>query len=171
MGLTLNRTLATEEQTQSNRCFVVVSHVARLKTNIFVDKQTEVNNKTIFDVNKSKNEQSLDRTAVRSDTIQRRVCVSRRSANRVLAPAGGALCPNSSALQEVRNCNEHACTVYHWQTGPWGPCTEDPSSPSFNASAAVRSSSSSSQGPCSLGMQTRKVICVRVNVGQVPPKK
>uniref|UniRef100_A0A3B3BBP5 Thrombospondin type-1 domain-containing protein 7A n=1 Tax=Oryzias melastigma TaxID=30732 RepID=A0A3B3BBP5_ORYME len=84
------------------------------------------------------------------------------------AGEGGALCPNSSALQEVRNCNEHACTVYHWQTGPWGPCTEDPSSPSFNASAAVRSSS---QGPCSLGMQTRKVICVRVNVGQVPPKK
>lgn len=83
---------------------------------------------------------------------------------------GGALCPNSSALQEVRNCNEHACTVYHWQTGPWGACTEDPTTSSVNTSASVRSGSTT-QGPCSMGVQTRKVICVRVNVGQVPPKK
>ncbi|TKS82572.1 Thrombospondin type-1 domain-containing protein 7A [Collichthys lucidus] len=78
------------------------------------------------------------------------------------AGEGGALCPNSSSLQEVRNCNEHACTVYHWQTGPWGPCTEDPSASSLNASMGARER----QGSCSLGMQTRKVICVRVNVGQ-----
>ncbi|XP_072316265.1 thrombospondin, type I, domain containing 7Ab [Eucyclogobius newberryi] len=84
------------------------------------------------------------------------------------AGEGGALCPNSSALQEVRNCNEHACTVYHWQTGAWGACTEDPTtSSSFSSSA----NTSSTQGPCAMGVQTRKVICVRVNVGQVPPKK
>ena len=88
----------------------------------------------------------------------------------VLVFSGGPLCPNSSSLQEVRNCNEHACTVYHWQTGPWGPCTEDPSASSLNTSISVRGGSDG-QGPCSLGMQTRKVICVRVNVGQVPPKK
>ncbi|KAI9533132.1 hypothetical protein NQZ68_025526 [Dissostichus eleginoides] len=82
---------------------------------------------------------------------------------------GGGACPNSSSLQEVRNCNEHACTVYHWQTGPWGPCTEDPSASTLNTSTAVRASGDG--GPCSTGMQTRKVICVRVNVGQVPPKK
>ncbi|CAL9706389.1 unnamed protein product [Knipowitschia caucasica] len=75
---------------------------------------------------------------------------------------GGALCPNSSALQEVRNCNEHACTVYHWQTGAWGACTEDTSS---------SSNSTIARGSCASGVQTRKVICVRVNVGQVPPKK
>uniref|UniRef100_I3JH86 Thrombospondin type 1 domain containing 7A n=1 Tax=Oreochromis niloticus TaxID=8128 RepID=I3JH86_ORENI len=86
------------------------------------------------------------------------------------AGEGGAVCPNSSALQEVRNCNEHPCTVYHWQTGPWGPCTEDPSTSSFNASVGVRPNSDG-EVPCSMGMQTRKVICVRVNVGQVPPKK
>uniref|UniRef100_A0A671TXP3 Thrombospondin type-1 domain-containing protein 7A n=1 Tax=Sparus aurata TaxID=8175 RepID=A0A671TXP3_SPAAU len=86
------------------------------------------------------------------------------------AGEGGTLCPNSSSLQEVRNCNEHACTVYHWQTGPWGPCTEDPSASSINTSISVRGGGDG-QGPCSLGMQTRKVICVRVNVGQVPPKK
>ncbi|XP_010795934.1 thrombospondin type-1 domain-containing protein 7A [Notothenia coriiceps] len=85
------------------------------------------------------------------------------------AGEGGGACPNSSSLQEVRNCNEHACTVYHWQTGPWGPCTEDPSASTLNTSTAVGASGGG--GPCSTGMQTRKVICVRVNVGQVPPKK
>ncbi|MEQ2206885.1 Thrombospondin type-1 domain-containing protein 7A [Xenoophorus captivus] len=86
------------------------------------------------------------------------------------AGEGGSLCPNSSALQEVRNCNEHACIVYHWQTGPWGPCTEDPSTASLNTSAGIRPTGDS-QGLCSMGVQTRKVMCVRVNVGQVPPKK
>ncbi|CAL8261299.1 unnamed protein product [Boreogadus saida] len=81
------------------------------------------------------------------------------------AGEGGALCPNSSSLQEVRNCNEHACTVYHWQTGPWGTCTEDPNAGATNGTGGEDLTS------CSTGVQTRKVICVRVNVGQVPPKK
>lgn len=81
----------------------------------------------------------------------------------VSAFSGGSQCPNSSALQEVRNCNEHACTVYHWEAGPWGLCAEDPSPSSGNTSSA--------QGPCLRGLQSRKVICVRVGVGQVPPKK
>nr|XP_035954152.1 thrombospondin type-1 domain-containing protein 7A isoform X2 [Halichoerus grypus] len=79
---------------------------------------------------------------------------------------GGAQCPNSSALQEVRSCNEHPCTVYHWQTGPWGQCIEDTSVSSFNTTTTWNGEAS-----CSVGMQTRKVICVRVNVGQVGPKK
>uniref|UniRef100_A0A8C7Q3G5 Thrombospondin type-1 domain-containing protein 7A n=1 Tax=Oncorhynchus mykiss TaxID=8022 RepID=A0A8C7Q3G5_ONCMY len=86
------------------------------------------------------------------------------------AGEGGVQCPNSIALQEVRSCNDHPCTVYHWQTGPWGQCIEDTSVPPANSTAAgvgVRGGDSS----CSVGMQTRKVICVRVNVGQVPPKK
>ncbi|XP_030226245.1 thrombospondin, type I, domain containing 7Ab [Gadus morhua] len=81
------------------------------------------------------------------------------------AGEGGAPCPNCSALQEVRNCNEHACTVYHWQTGPWGTCTEDPNAGTTNSTVGEDLTS------CSTGVQTRKVICVRVNVGQVPPKK
>ncbi|XP_069852689.1 thrombospondin type-1 domain-containing protein 7A isoform X3 [Dipodomys merriami] len=79
---------------------------------------------------------------------------------------GGVRCPNSSALQEVRSCNEHPCTVYHWQTGPWGQCIEDTSVSSFNTTTTWNGEAS-----CSVGMQTRKVICVRVNVGQVGPKK
>ncbi|XP_039676768.1 thrombospondin type-1 domain-containing protein 7A [Perca fluviatilis] len=83
------------------------------------------------------------------------------------AGEGGIQCPNISALQEVRNCNDHPCTVYHWQTGPWGQCIEDSSIPSTNTSVGRTRGDDAS---CSVGMQTRKVICVRVNVGQVPPK-
>ncbi|XP_067860093.1 thrombospondin type-1 domain-containing protein 7A-like isoform X1 [Heptranchias perlo] len=82
------------------------------------------------------------------------------------AGEGAAQCPNSSALQEVRSCNEHPCTVYHWQTGPWGPCIEDLSVATLNSSTSW-----SGEATCAVGMQTRKVICVRVNVGQVGPKK
>uniref|UniRef100_A0A8C5N0Q9 Thrombospondin type-1 domain-containing protein 7A n=1 Tax=Leptobrachium leishanense TaxID=445787 RepID=A0A8C5N0Q9_9ANUR len=88
-------------------------------------------------------------------------------ARSILAYAGdGAVqCPESNALQEIRSCNEHPCTVYHWQTGPWGQCTEDLTVSGFNIS------SWNSETTCALGVQTRKVICVRVNVGQVGPKK
>ncbi|XP_017564196.1 thrombospondin type-1 domain-containing protein 7A isoform X2 [Pygocentrus nattereri] len=89
------------------------------------------------------------------------------------AGEGGTICPNTSALQEMRNCNEHACIVYHWQTGPWGPCTEDTSVTTLNSTTT--GSKITPSGPdkpsCAMGMQTRKVICVKVNVGQVPPKK
>uniref|UniRef100_A0A665WCK4 Thrombospondin type-1 domain-containing protein 7A n=1 Tax=Echeneis naucrates TaxID=173247 RepID=A0A665WCK4_ECHNA len=84
------------------------------------------------------------------------------------AGEGGILCPNMSALQQVRNCNEHPCTVYHWQTSPWGQCIEDSSIPATNTSLSRIHGEDAS---CSVGMQTRKVICIRVNVGQVPPKK
>ncbi|XP_043922684.1 thrombospondin type-1 domain-containing protein 7A isoform X2 [Protopterus annectens] len=82
------------------------------------------------------------------------------------AGEGGIQCPNTSSLQEVRSCNEHPCTVYHWQSGTWGPCIEDTSVSTLNSS-----SSWSGEAACAMGMQTRKVICVRVNVGQVGPKK
>uniref|UniRef100_A0A4W4HJ75 Thrombospondin type-1 domain-containing protein 7A n=1 Tax=Electrophorus electricus TaxID=8005 RepID=A0A4W4HJ75_ELEEL len=88
------------------------------------------------------------------------------------AGEGGVQCPNSSALQEARSCNEHPCTVYHWQTGPWGPCIEDTSVPTSNGSLSPGGAGAGGiEASCAVGMQTRKVICVRVNVGQVPPKK
>ncbi|XP_061442295.1 thrombospondin type-1 domain-containing protein 7A isoform X3 [Rhineura floridana] len=82
------------------------------------------------------------------------------------AGEGGIQCPNNSMLQETRNCNEHPCTVYHWQTGPWGQCIEDVSVSAFNSSTSWNG-----EATCAVGMQTRKVMCVRVNVGQVGPKK
>ncbi|XP_063042222.1 thrombospondin type-1 domain-containing protein 7A [Engraulis encrasicolus] len=89
------------------------------------------------------------------------------------AGEGGVQCPNSSALQETRSCNEHPCTVYHWQTGAWGQCIEDTSVPPTNGSLIGSGGSGAGglEASCAVGMQTRKVICVRVNVGQVPPKK
>ncbi|XP_061597146.1 thrombospondin type-1 domain-containing protein 7A [Cololabis saira] len=84
------------------------------------------------------------------------------------AAEGGIQCPNISALQEVRTCNDNPCTVYHWQTGLWGQCIEDSSIVSTNTSIALTRGDDVS---CSVGMQTRKVMCVRVSVGQVPPKK
>ncbi|XP_032901589.1 thrombospondin type-1 domain-containing protein 7A isoform X1 [Amblyraja radiata] len=82
------------------------------------------------------------------------------------AEEGAAQCPNISALQEVRSCNEHPCVIHHWQTGPWGLCIEDLSVAGLNSSTSW-----SGEATCAVGMQTRKVICVRVNVGQVGPKK
>ncbi|XP_030638046.1 thrombospondin, type I, domain containing 7Ab [Chanos chanos] len=88
------------------------------------------------------------------------------------AGEGGAPCPNTTVLQEVRNCNEQTCTVYHWQTGPWGPCMEDISVSATNTTMSTSSDSATTvKSSCVMGMQTRKVICVKVNVGQVPPKK
>ncbi|XP_029022153.1 thrombospondin type-1 domain-containing protein 7A [Betta splendens] len=84
------------------------------------------------------------------------------------AGEGGVLCPNVSALQEARRCNDHPCTVYHWQTTPWGQCIEDSTVSATNMSIIQTQIDTAA---CSVGMQTRKVICVRVNVGQVPPKK
>ncbi|XP_042563094.1 thrombospondin type-1 domain-containing protein 7A-like, partial [Clupea harengus] len=89
------------------------------------------------------------------------------------AGEGGLQCPNSSALQEGRSCNEHPCTVYHWQTGAWGQCIEDSSSVAPGNASLIGGGAGvgGAEPSCSVGMQTRKVICVRVNVGQVPPKK
>ncbi|KAG9328950.1 hypothetical protein JZ751_009127, partial [Albula glossodonta] len=92
-----------------------------------------------------------------------------------LSPWTPCQCPNSSALQESRSCNAHPCTVYHWQASAWGHCIEDTSIASLNSSspASARGGALGLGGAtaCSVGMQTRKVICVRDNVGQVPPKK
>ncbi|TSK20124.1 Thrombospondin type-1 domain-containing protein 7A [Bagarius yarrelli] len=85
------------------------------------------------------------------------------------AREGGSSCPNASTLQEMRSCNDHLCVVYHWQTGPWGPCTEETSVTVLNSTRAT--SSGQGKTSCTTGMQTRKVICIKVNVGQVPPKK
>lgn len=87
----------------------------------------------------------------------------------VCALPGGSSCPNASVLQEMRSCNEHSCVVYHWQTGPWGPCTEDTSVTMLNSTRTTPSGQGKTS--CTMGMQTRKVICIKVNVGQVPPKK
>ncbi|XP_078454669.1 thrombospondin type-1 domain-containing protein 7A-like [Lampetra planeri] len=83
---------------------------------------------------------------------------------------GGQDCPGEPGLQEWRPCNEHACTVYHWQAGPWGPCAEEPSL-GVQQNATEGAAASTGETACAPGVQTRKVICVRINVGQVSAKK
>ncbi|XP_075922309.1 thrombospondin type-1 domain-containing protein 7A isoform X2 [Petromyzon marinus] len=83
---------------------------------------------------------------------------------------GGQDCPGEPGLQEWRPCNEYACTVYHWQAGPWGPCAEEPSL-GVQQNATEGAAASTGETACAPGVQTRKVICVRVNVGQVSAKK
>ncbi|KAJ8267352.1 hypothetical protein COCON_G00125240, partial [Conger conger] len=76
----------------------------------------------------------------------------------------------SGKTNEGRQTRHRAVLAYGaGRTSPWGPCIEDSSLSHAN------SSSSPAHGPprgvaCAIGMQTRKVICVRDSVGQVPRK-
>ncbi|XP_039249716.2 thrombospondin type-1 domain-containing protein 7A-like isoform X1 [Styela clava] len=35
---------------------------------------------------------------------------------------GGKSCPSRAMLQESRSCNQHKCSVYYWDVGPWSVC-------------------------------------------------
>ncbi|XP_039613314.1 thrombospondin type-1 domain-containing protein 7B isoform X2 [Polypterus senegalus] len=78
----------------------------------------------------------------------------------------GKPCPSAQALEEWRQCNDHPCTVFFWDVSPWGPCTEDISMTTINAT-----SNWNGKPTCAVGIQTRKVICMKMNVGQVTPKR
>ncbi|CAB1350872.1 unnamed protein product, partial [Coregonus sp. 'balchen'] len=84
----------------------------------------------------------------------------------VLSPwTSWSLCSNTCSGKNTEGRQMRARS-----TGPWGQCIEDTSVPSANSTGA-RVGVGGGDSSCSVGMQTRKVICVRVNVGQVPPKK
>ncbi|XP_072556633.1 thrombospondin type-1 domain-containing protein 7B-like isoform X1 [Paramormyrops kingsleyae] len=101
-------------------------------------------------------------------------CSSRNSEGRqsrtrtVLAPPGqgGKHCPPASTLEDWRPCNQHPCIVFYWEASPWGPCTEEPSASDPNVT-----SSSDRSSTCAVGIQTRKVSCMKINVGPVVPKR
>ncbi|MGH0170102.1 UNVERIFIED_CONTAM: hypothetical protein FKN15_062344 [Acipenser sinensis] len=77
----------------------------------------------------------------------------------------GKPCPLASALEEWRLCNDHPCTVFFWEVSPWASCIEDTSMTTLNAT-----SNWNGKPTCAVGIQTRKVICMKVNVGQVISK-
>ncbi|RXM29521.1 Thrombospondin type-1 domain-containing protein 7B [Acipenser ruthenus] len=79
---------------------------------------------------------------------------------------GGKPCPPASALEEWRLCNDHPCTVFFWEVSPWASCIEDTSMTTLNAT-----SSWNGKPTCAIGIQIRKVICMKVNVGQVISKR
>uniref|UniRef100_A0A8C9SRK1 Thrombospondin type-1 domain-containing protein 7A n=1 Tax=Scleropages formosus TaxID=113540 RepID=A0A8C9SRK1_SCLFO len=86
----------------------------------------------------------------------------------VLAHPGedGKPCPPVTSLEEWRACNDHPCAVFYWQTSAWGHCMEDSSLSSSNATSSWKG-----QPTCAVGIQTRKVSCVKMNTGQVISKR
>ncbi|KAG8000762.1 Thrombospondin type-1 domain-containing protein 7B [Nibea albiflora] len=78
---------------------------------------------------------------------------------------GGKACPAAPALEEWRVCNDHPCMVFYWEASPWGPCIED-------ASMDLNGTTFSNGSPsCAVGVQIRKVNCVKMNVGPVISKR
>ncbi|XP_026503553.1 thrombospondin type-1 domain-containing protein 7B [Terrapene carolina triunguis] len=91
---------------------------------------------------------------------------SRTKSILALPGEGGKPCPPHRALQEYRLCNDHICTQLYWETSPWGPCSEDTLVTALNATISWNG-----EATCGVGMQTRKVFCVKNNFGQVTNKR
>ncbi|XP_066202247.1 thrombospondin type-1 domain-containing protein 7B [Saccopteryx leptura] len=83
-----------------------------------------------------------------------------------LAGEGGKPCPPSQDLQEYRLCNDHSCMQLYWETSSWGPCSEDTLVTALNATIGWNG-----EATCGVGIQTRKVFCVKSHVGQVMNKR
>ncbi|XP_072253400.1 thrombospondin type-1 domain-containing protein 7B [Leuresthes tenuis] len=85
----------------------------------------------------------------------------------VLAIPGkaGKACPAASALEEWRVCNDHPCTFFYWEASVWGPCIKDPSA-DLNGTSFWNWTST-----CGVGVQSRKVSCMKMNVGPVISKR
>ncbi|XP_053070956.1 thrombospondin type-1 domain-containing protein 7B isoform X2 [Acinonyx jubatus] len=79
---------------------------------------------------------------------------------------GGKPCPATQALQEYRSCNDHSCMQLYWETSPWGPCSEDTLVTALNATIGWNG-----EATCGVGIQTRRVFCVKSHVGQVMTKR
>ncbi|XP_061210326.1 thrombospondin type-1 domain-containing protein 7B isoform X2 [Neopsephotus bourkii] len=90
-----------------------------------------------------------------------------RSRSILALPAeGGKACPPDRALQEHRACNDHPCMHFFWETSPWSSCSEDVLVTALNATINW-----SGEATCGVGIQTRKVFCMKSNSGQVAPKR
>ncbi|NWR84339.1 THS7B protein, partial [Furnarius figulus] len=90
-----------------------------------------------------------------------------RSRSILALPAeGGKACPPDRALQEHRACNNHPCVHFFWETSPWSSCSEDVLVTALNATINW-----SGEATCGVGIQTRKVFCMKSSSGQVTPKR
>ncbi|NWT41467.1 THS7B protein, partial [Chroicocephalus maculipennis] len=83
-----------------------------------------------------------------------------------LPAEGGKACPPDRALQEHRACNDHPCVHFFWEASPWSSCSEDALVTALNATVNW-----SGEATCGVGIQTRKVFCMRSSSGQVTPKR
>uniref|UniRef100_A0A8C5TQ57 Thrombospondin type-1 domain-containing protein 7A n=1 Tax=Malurus cyaneus samueli TaxID=2593467 RepID=A0A8C5TQ57_9PASS len=78
----------------------------------------------------------------------------------------GKACPPEQALQEQRACNDHPCVHFFWETSPWSSCSEDVLGTALNATVSW-----SGEATCGVGIQTRKVFCMKSSSGQVTAKR
>ncbi|XP_054555672.1 thrombospondin type-1 domain-containing protein 7B isoform X2 [Talpa occidentalis] len=83
-----------------------------------------------------------------------------------LSGEGGKPCPPSQTLQEHRSCNDHSCMQLYWETSPWGSCSEDTLVTALNATIGWNG-----EATCGVGIQTRRVFCVKSHMGQVTTKR
>nr|XP_038038274.1 LOW QUALITY PROTEIN: thrombospondin type-1 domain-containing protein 7B [Anas platyrhynchos] len=89
-----------------------------------------------------------------------------RSRSILALPAeGGKACPPDRVLQEHRACNDHPCVHFYWETSPWSSCSED-SLVALNATFSW-----SGEATCGVGIQTRKVSCMKSSSGHITPKR
>ncbi|XDV30698.1 hypothetical protein PO909_033553 [Leuciscus waleckii] len=79
-------------------------------------------------------------------------------------PGEAKACPAATALEEWRTCNDHPCITFYWEASPWGPCIED-SSMNLNGTGYWNGTTT-----CAVGVQIRKVVCMKMGVGPVIPK-
>lgn len=79
---------------------------------------------------------------------------------------GGKPCPGSQELQEYRLCNDHSCTQLYWETSAWGSCSENTLVTALNMTIGWNG-----EATCGVGIQTRKVFCIKSHVGQVMTKR
>lgn len=77
----------------------------------------------------------------------------------------GKACPAATALEEWRVCNNHPCVIFHWETSPWGLCIENVSI-DLNVTSLGDVTST-----CPVGVQIRKVRCMKSNSGPVISKR
>ncbi|NXN47599.1 THS7B protein, partial [Rhinoptilus africanus] len=90
-----------------------------------------------------------------------------RSRSILALPAeGGKACPPDRSLQEHRACNDHPCVHFFWETSPWSSCSKDTLVTALNATINW-----SGEATCGVGIQTRKVFCMRSSSGPVTPKR
>ncbi|KAG8125096.1 hypothetical protein E2320_020345, partial [Naja naja] len=79
---------------------------------------------------------------------------------------GGKPCPPPSSLQEYRLCNEHSCNQLYWETSAWSLCSENALLTTLNTTINWNN-----KATCGVGIQTRRVFCLKNNSGQVPAKR
>ncbi|TRY88052.1 hypothetical protein DNTS_000037 [Danionella cerebrum] len=80
----------------------------------------------------------------------------------------GKPCPPDSELEEWRPCSTQSCTIFYWDTSPWGPCIPKIITDEVDGSSTGAMKESSS---CGTGVQMRHVTCRRAGNGHVLLKR